>query len=280
MKRIFLLCFLLIASQKAGFCATAYFPPLQPVYSEPVQLRNYNDSLTSLPDPFANPQNLNYGAISRIENSLYGHTFGNQNVAVRLERIERSLFNTTFKNATPSQRIDNIISNFNQLNKYPNVSANIITRLENKVFNQTYPQNNIERRIERLEQTVFGAVQSGDMDTRYEALVAAVKNYNTTSMDNGYLPNIGQPKGLRGIANAILSNTLLGGQMTGFTPPIDPYSGNYSSSYNNPYNPYSSPYMNTFPNNGYGSYQGYRTNHRMYDGFHNFGTGAGVHILN
>lgn len=279
MKRIFVLCIFIMVSQKAAFSAVSYFPPLQPVYSEPVQLRNYNDNLTSLPDPFNNPVNLNYSALAKIENSLYGHTFTNQNISVRLERIERSLFNTTFRNATPAQRIDNIISNFNQLNKYPNISANILTRLENKVFNRTYQQNTIENRIERLEQQVFGAVQSGDMDTRYEALVSAIKSYNTTSMNQNLIPNTGQNRGIRGIANALLNNAIFGGTMTGFTPPIDPYYGNYSNGYTTPYNPYANQNMNNFGGSGYGSYQGYRTNHGMYDGFHNYGSGASVHIL-
>lgn len=283
MKRIILLFLLLFAAQTAGNCVVTYFPPLQP-YSEPVQLRNYNNSITSLPDPFANQTNLNYSAVARIENALYGHTFTNQNISVRLERIERSLFNTTFKNATPAQRIDNIISNFNQLNKYPNISANVLSRLENKIFSQTYQQNSVERRIERLEQQIFGAVQSGDIDARYEALVVAAKNYNATASagylpnaSTGYMVNPAQNRGLRGVANALLNNAL-GGTMTGFTPPIGPNSWNAPNSYLNPYSQYPDPNLNSY-SNGYGNYQGYRSNHRMYDNFNNFNTGTGVHIL-
>lgn len=278
MKRIVLLLFLLITSQTVGNCAVTYFPPLMPA-NTPIQFQNYNNNITSLPDPFANQANLNYGAVLRVENALYGHTFANQNISVRLERIEQSLFNTTFKNATPAQRIDNIISNFNQLNKYPNISVNILSRLENKVFNRTYQQNSIERRIERLEQQVFGAAQSGDMDSRYEALVAAVKNYNAANATTGYIPNTVQPRGLRGIASALLNNAILGGTMTGFTPPLDPYNSTYPNSYMNPYNTYSNPLMmNSYPS-GYGTYQGLRSNHRMYDNFNTFNSGTGVHIL-
>lgn len=279
MKRIVLLSLLLIASQTAANCAITYFPPLMPASNTPIQFQNYNNSITSLPDPFASKADLNYSAVSRVENALYGHTFGNQNISVRLERIEQSLFNTTYKNATPTQRIDNIISNFNQLNKYPNISANILSRLENKVFNRTYQQNNIERRIERLEQQVFGAVQSGDMDSRYEALVSAVRNYNAANAITGYMPNTVQPRGLRGIASALLNNAIMGGSMTGFTPSLDPYNSTYPNSYVNPYNQSSSPLMMDNYPSGYGTYQGLRSNHRMYDNFNNFNSGTGVHIL-
>ena len=308
MRRTLILCLFLIISETSGQCATTLFPPLQPMGSN-TAVQNYSSNITSLADPFVNPTNVttpNYSDINKIEQALFGKTFANQDISVRLSRIEKSLFTTTYPNATSDQRIDNIISNFNQINKFPNISQSVLSKMESKVLNQTYPQNGPERRIERLEEKMLGAVQSGDLSARYEALKVASRTYNNTNTAN--VPAQGRWKGL----TQSLSSAFSDGDMTGFTPPIGAFPSNFIdlgssnsgitgsyTSYNNGnanpfsrvgngynnYNPYSNSYSNPYGNR-YGAYRnnglrngGSNPGYGYYDGSRSFGSGAGVTIL-
>lgn len=306
MRRTLILCLFLILSETSGQCATNLLPPLQPIDGSNGAMQNYSSNITSLADPFVNPQNdavSKYSDINRIEQTLFGRTYSNQDISARLSRIEKSLFTTTYPNATSAQRIDNIISNFNQINKFPNISQNVLSKMESKVFNQTYPQNRPERRIERLEEKMLGAVQSGDLSARYEALKIASRTYDRVNQDAA-TPTQSKWKGL----TQGLSSAFSDGDMTGFTPPIGAsptnfmdlggmttgYSGSYTS-YNtgnpNPfsrvgnryshYNPYSNPYGNRYGgyrNNGFGN-TGNNPGYGYYEGSRSFGSGAGVTIL-
>ncbi len=265
MRRILILCMFFLLNATSGESATTSFTTFQPL--EPASFQNYGNNLTNIANPFAQTANINYYAITKIEKSLFGRTYKGQNIAIRLSRIEKALFSTTYPNSNPVQRLDNIISNFNQMNKYPNISKNTLSRIETRIFNQNFSQNNVEHRIERLEQELFGAVQSGDIDSRYQAIKMAYKNQTKK-----YYPTQVAQNGWKGLVNN-LGNTLLGGSMTGFTPPINPY--NYNNGYNKQINPFA---------NGHGIYRGSRVNNGPWgysysDEFNDFGNGAGVTIL-
>lgn len=313
MKRALIVCLFLLISGKSAMAATPYFPPLQPM-DTPSEILNNRSNITSNPDPFVktppsetnittNPTPNNYSNISKLEQTLFNRTFAEQNITIRLSRLEKKLFNTTYPNANSNKRIDNIISNCNQAMKYPNISKNVLSDLEEKVFGQKFPQNGPVRRIERLEQQVFGAVQSGDINARYDTLRMAVKAYNdnkyantdSTAMPRRTVRNVGL--GTRGWG----SNTFMGGRMTGFTPPINPFAdpfldnnNNFGSSsfenndYNNSnytpnayYNPRKSAYR-TIGSGGYGNSNSYSDSlGRTYQGSRNTNTqtGVGVTIL-
>jgi hypothetical protein len=278
MKRVLIICFLFIAGASSANCAATVFQPLQPINQADDSIQNYSSNVTSLADPFAKSATTNYSDINRIEQSLFGKTYDGQGISTRLSRIEKSLFTTTYPNASDSQRIDNVISNFNQINKYPNISKGALSKMESRFFSQNFPQVSPQRRIERLEQQVFGATQSGDINSRYEALKMATKNYNRNMNNNAYdsnNPNNVTQTGWKGITGNS-GNSFFGGSMTGFTPPINPYSG---SSYNT-YNSYANPY----PASGYGMNRRNGVN-RGLNGFSyndsstDYGTGSGVTIL-
>ncbi|MEI8129349.1 MAG: hypothetical protein WCG95_06995 [bacterium] len=269
MRQILTLCFFLLLSKASAECASIIFPPLQPI-GEGSGIQNYSSNIAGATNPFITPAGTNYSDISQIEQTLFGRIYENQTISARLSRIERSLFTTTYPNSTNSQRIDNIILNFNQLNKYPNISKNVLSGIESQILNQDYPQNSPERRIERLEQQLFGATQSGEIDTRYKALMAASKGYKKNNQN--YSDLMMPQAGWKNIAG-VIGNSLLGGTMTGFTPPINPYYDNYNNNYNNYNNRY-----NSYPS-GYGAYQGYRSNHGYSDNFKNYSNGTGVTIL-
>lgn len=155
-------------------------------------------------------------------------------------------------------------------NIYQNIPAKALSRLEAQMFNQNFNTYSPQNRIERLEQKLFGAVQTGDLNTRYRALQMAARNYRQTNMPTQIAQNTGSGGVWRNILGGLTTN--MGGVMTGFTPPMGPYYDPYSCNggYNN---------FNTFNPNPYGMYRGYRSNTGYYDGYRNFNTGAGVHIL-
>lgn len=271
MKRAIVALLLFLFSATTVKSETNLFPPLQPIKDS---TQNYSEQNISQPNEeteyYNNDKNNNNISnntnLSKIEYTLFGQTYEEQNISTRLSRIEKSLFSRTFTNTPYGQRIDNIISNFNQVNKYPDISKNELNRLETKVFNQNFVQMTSEARVERLEEKMFGAAQSGNLKTRLENLKTAVRYQNNNN--NNYPPIVNS--GWKGIG-ARFGNSFWGGTMTGFTPPIGPAYSNYGND----------PFMNLGGGN-YGMNGGYRTNtgnFREYGGFSNVGTGAGVTIL-
>lgn len=113
-----------------------------------------------------------------------------------------------------------------------------IDKLERKFLLQTYEYDSTKNRIERLEQKIFGASQTGDLRERLSTLKSVSKNYKA------YDPNAGNsnqysPKGMysdsyrppvfSGSSGAGWQNTLWGnfknqfiGMPTGMTPAMDP----------------------------------------------------------
>lgn len=336
MKRALVICLFLSLGAQAANCAAVYFPPLQAANSgatmqQQQKTNNYNfednktrndsnrygdsaqssyddDTSSFLPAEQVADANVGYPRINEIEQSLYGKTYPKQDIQVRLARIEKSLFSTSYPNMSLSQRVDNIMMNFNESKGYPNISKNGLTKLESKLLDRTYPQDNPQNRIERIEQTLFGATQSGDLLTRYNTIKSAAANANKMSAnpyDSIYQDGMPTPKtGLKGffgnIGSALMGGGLMGGTMTGFTPSIDPYGtcGMYGNPYggglynqygsnryggfnamNNPYSRMNRAYSGNLPSSGSGMYRGYRSNHGYSDSFNSYGSGAGVTIL-
>lgn len=275
MKRAIIIFLLLLFGEMQGICDSEFYPQEQLPEIQNYNEQNQVDSTTNQNSNFSdlsnynNINNIGNTNLSKIEYTLFGSSFESQNIGIRLDRIEKSLFSKTYPKAPLGQRIDNIISNFNQINKMPNISRNDLNRLEAKAFSQNFAQLNPEKRIEHLEEKMFGAAQSGDLKTRLENLKTASK-YNNGQSVNNILPV--SKTGWRGVASSI-GNAFNGGTMTGITPPIGSYS-NYG---------YGTPYMNVGGGN-YGMNGGYNSTGpgmlREYNGFSNFGTGAGVTILN
>lgn len=281
MQRLLILSLILGLGAQAGFCESIMFPPLQKAGDSNIQsytdnIPNCANSITSLPDQFVKPTNTKIGELDKIEMTLFGKSFSAQNTSKRLARIEQKLFAQSYSTASDDQRIDNIISNFNQMNKYPNISSGTLTKIERQVLSQTFEQNGAKRRIERLEEQMFGAVQSGDLTARYEAVKMAAQNFknrNLADTDNYFNPKANLRRGLSfGFGN---------GRMTGYTPNINPFNASnfndFDSGYYNPAmynrNSYSNNY-NTNTNSSSGPF-GFRN----YNGTSSFGSGAGVTIL-
>ncbi len=129
-----------------------------------------------------------------------------------------------------------------------NDTMNNLNLLEEYAFNKTFKRDENLKRLERLEELAFGAVQSGDYDTRYRNVETAIlsrpkNNYEKKSL----LSSIGD---------------YFSGQLTGFTPSIltQDLTPGFTRNANE-----------SFSNGIFGS---------GYNNFsHNYGSNSGVHIL-
>lgn len=255
---------------------------------------NARTATTITPLPIGNPFAQDYESyprVSQIESTLFGRNFENENIYYRLERIERKIFRRTNSNLNLSQRLENILAAVTPTQNI-NIPINELARIENKLFARTYPQDDIETRVIRLEKEMLGAMQNGDLEERYQVIASAAKHYNAfpyqtnNYQDNAYQAyqqdaynSAGNSTGTKGFFKNILG-IVAGGALTGFTPPLYNYpNGNYNnygypSTYSgNAYNSGFWPQTSNGFSDCYSGNNGYRNTYRSY------GTGSGVNIL-
>lgn len=208
-------------------------------------------TINQLALPYSQPGiNENYPKITQIEFNLFRRTYEKESIYNRLSRIEKRIFRRNFNSMPLASRVDNILANIDPAVMY-NISTRELARLESKVLGRTYPNDDTESRITRLEKEMIGAMQGGNLTERFNTVKTAAKHYNS-------LPEIVQRQNVyqnygnitpyyasnsswsgsnvnRGVGGMVqnLLGSLFGsfnsGSLTGFTPPIyDPY---------NPYNP-------------------------------------------
>ncbi len=229
---------------------------------------NYNEG-------FYNVQNVNndYPKLTLIENSLFNKSYVNESVYERLNRIEKKIFRKTFENMDLASRVDNVIRNMEEGNYLGNISKSILNDLEMLCFQKTYKKDTIEKRIQRLETQVFGTIQSGNLNNRFNNLQMAVNNMNMQNQpynnmytqQNYYQNNYGMnqyPNYHRNLASqfrSAIGNLFNPMKMTGFTPPV--------------YNP-----INYYDAN-YGMRHYMQGNRYRYFKNKNYGTGSAVKVF-
>lgn len=215
----------------------------------------------------------NYPRVTQIEQSLFNRNYDGEDVYIRLARLERKLFKTTYQNADLNWRVENILANIDTSSMY-NISSNELSSVEQRVLGRRYPKDKLENRLSRLETQMFGTIQGGRLDERYELIRKSAMNYNSIASastpyggyySQGYTGG-GIKNTLKNILGSMAGSAMPFGVMTGFTPPItsspycyDPY--NYGSNMNSGLN------------------QWYRSNTGYYNQNSSFGTGSGVTIL-
>lgn len=235
------------------------FPPLQPLQ----------------PKHQKTPQKISsLNLITKAEKSILGQTYENQHIDVRLNRLEKTVFNRTYPAMSYEQRVNNIIVNYKNNNLTANSAVNKkLNKMEKKVFRRTFSDDSAENRISRLEEQIFGTIQNGDINSRYDMLSKAVSHYNnsqdafsTVIPDDPYFALPPTTGGIRSLAGSFTNfmNRQFVGMPTGYSPQIYPYNNGYYSPYNG-YNPSSAQRVN-------GSYR--QSWGRRYGDM-----GAGVHII-
>ena len=181
MKRFFIILLLLITINLAGFCAVST-----------------KDSL------------------SRIENSLFGYEYKNENETKRIERLEEHLYGEK-RTGQLQKRVEDLLTdtgisveevkpvqktatqNLNdpRLKEDSTVDYPIVDKMEEEIFHTTYKKENIYDRLNRLEEKVFTKTSNADLNTRVDKLASIIKpqtlqqqtyqsNYSVQQMDDYY----------------------------------------------------------------------------------------------
>jgi hypothetical protein len=141
--------------------------------------------------------------ISTIEKSLWGFDYKNETDAKRLERIEKDIYgNASSSKGSVQERINKInqtlgitgasdedLAVVKEMEDMPQegVSYPSIDKLELQVLGKAYSDEGVYKRLDRLEEKVFAAKQTGDLNQRVERLSA---NLNST-----YMPYTPQEQG-------------------------------------------------------------------------------------
>ena len=189
--------------------------------------------------------NNDYPKISLLEQSLYNRTYETDNIYKRLNRLEQKIFRKTFPNMSLANRVEKLSNAFAKKNLNTNISKFDLTQLEKQYFGQSFKNDSVEDRISRLEQNIFGTIQTGNLQLRFNNLVQAYQNtkmqekqklFTQNPYGTGY-SSMNNNQNFGGLLKNAFNSFFTTGQLTGFTPPIyNPYP--YRSSVPNFYNPY------------------------------------------
>lgn len=170
MKRIFII--LLILLSQVAFGTTNLPKAETPMYM------NSDGSLY-------NPQEVAYPKVTQIEQIILNKTYESEPIDIRLERLERKIFRRTFSNYSLAQRMDNLTNSVAESSVDVRDKRALI-QLETRVFARNYNSDNTKSRVERLEQKMFGASQSGDLTLRIRNLQTAINGYRNYTSYNSY----------------------------------------------------------------------------------------------
>ncbi len=139
--------------------------------------------------------------IQRFENSIWGFNYTKDDASKRLSRIENNVFGQTNANLSIDDRIKKINEALGfesiqdskkqawELDKTEIAGINYpqIDTLEYQLFKGTYEKENIYKRLERLEQKIFGSTQEGDLASRTERLKAYIRKDEIARNPNQYI---------------------------------------------------------------------------------------------
>lgn len=156
--------------------------------------------------------------ITEVETSVFGYDYKNESDLKRIERLERYLYGTK-KNGDIDKRLNDIktdigfTSKNKQKNKLPtssdkklsenlNQSLNnelmglkenstvdypIVDSMEKEVFKTTYKNEDIYKRLDRLEEKVFNSKSTASLNERVNKLASAISPMkNTVNNMNNY----------------------------------------------------------------------------------------------
>lgn len=148
--------------------------------------------------------------ITKIENSLFGMAYSNQNDEARLKRIEQVVYGSP-SSSSVSQRVSKLSKDLNadtmgqeikpkkdtfaeDEDSYKSdipkadssVNYPIVNKLEDQVFKKEFKTQDINKRLANLEQKTFNRVYSDDLNSRVERLKGAImkESSNIASADD------------------------------------------------------------------------------------------------
>ena len=129
--------------------------------------------------------------INAIETSMFGYTFEAENENTRLNRIEKHLYGEK-KKGDVNQRLkliqddtgftvtkkiekNKIQQEIPQLKEDSTVEYPMVDKLEEEVFKTTYKQENIYKRLDRLETQMFNKTSNESLNNRVDKLASIIK---------------------------------------------------------------------------------------------------------
>ena len=268
MKNLFLLTFILflLSSDFANASPKVKMQPLLPYnpYSP------YESTSTTREDA-----DTDYPKINLAEKQIFGRTYQNEDITSRLSRIESKLFGTSYKYMSLAERTDNISQKIG-IGEFLNISPRELSSMEQRIFLKTYPQDDAEMRITRLEKEIFGAMQGGNIQERFETLQSATKYYNAFPPKlSNQIPYYSNPYYEATIPSKITLPSILKNLGSFFaSPQLTGYSPNIVYPSTSPYNSYDS-----FPTSSRGMQNHFSHPGFSYDQLKHFGQGSTVNIL-
>ena len=164
-------------------------------------------------------------SLSAIENGLFGYDYKNETDSKRIERLEQHLYGEK-RNGSIQNRLESIQSDTGivveevkptpeqvakqQQKSIPDIKEDstvdypLVNKMEEEIFHQTYKNENIYKRLDRLEEKVFTKTSDADLNTRVDRLATVLKphtvnqdrytsNYTAEEMDRYYNDNNFEP---------------------------------------------------------------------------------------
>lgn len=134
--------------------------------------------------------------IGRIEKSLWGLEYKNLDEKARLSRIEKDVFGAEYASKAIQARIDKINESLGlegtieendvitkQVDEIQSkgVSYPVISSMENQILGKDYDGESIYSRLDRLENKVFSAKQTGDLNERTQRLAAKLSRVDSVA---------------------------------------------------------------------------------------------------
>ncbi|MDD3012662.1 MAG: hypothetical protein PHC34_03055 [Candidatus Gastranaerophilales bacterium] len=262
--------------------------PKKPIKSKNNNINTHEDSTGFAADSVGyipkDDSVTDYPVITMLESSAFEKDFRGENVYLRLNRLESKIFGTTFPQDSLYSRVDKLKSalnvtragdsngrsiqgNMNTASIFANLSS-----LELTVFNQTYDGETTPNRLSRLENKVFGSIQSGTPGSRLSKLNQNIESsFASSSPNNDY--NYGNLGGMNENYSNTTTPSTSGGAKSAAWQIIKSLLFNFLSGGYSNYGGYGG-------YNGYGSgYNGYNDPYSSFSRSTNNNMGAGVHIL-
>ncbi|MBO5948507.1 hypothetical protein J6Q66_06710 [bacterium] len=261
-KFLFLFLFLFITTSAQAKAPTSQFIPYTPY--KPYNMPAIHED-----------KGFDYPKITQAEEQIFGKNFINEDITNRLNRLEKKLFGKNLDYLSLSERTDNISRNVG-FNQYASISPNELAEMEQRIFMKIYPNDDAQMRITRLEKEVFGAMQAGDLDERYETLKSATQYYNAFPPNlANQIPYYSNPYHESFQPTKVTLPSILKTIGSFFCPPaLTGYSPNIIYPNNTPYNSF-----DPFFNSSRGINRSFSGPGFNYDHFNNFGQGSTVNIL-
>ncbi len=110
--------------------------------------------------------------IARIEKQLFGEENSKLTLQERMNKINEALgIETAQEDAKVTKELEKIEAN--EIASDASITYPVIDRLEKEFLSKQYLHESIYKRLDRLEKKVYGAIQTGDLDSRVTRLTAS-----------------------------------------------------------------------------------------------------------